>query len=168
MVYDLKYGTLKDLLINNEFNCHETSCNRAIIELCGTFNEKISENSKQRTIVSVLLDYADRKPNKLSETTLEGLERACLVMYNKYDGGFYYVSEDNLLENGEIPYRADWVSNVKLKQLDRWQHFKYNFTEFVLQDYTDVKGDKLKCRNLRTMTEVMLPKDMIVEQLPLN
>lgn len=88
MVYDLKYGTLRDLIENNKFNPHETNCSRAIIELCGTFNEVVNKSCKPRHIVSVLLDYKDRKPNKLSETTVDNLERVCLVMYDKFGGGF--------------------------------------------------------------------------------
>ena len=80
MVYDLKYGTLRDLIENNKFNPHETYCSRAIIELCGTFNEVVTKSRKPRHIVSVLLDYKDRKPTKLSETTVDNLERICLVM----------------------------------------------------------------------------------------
>lgn len=80
MVYDLKYGTLRDLIENNKFNPHETNCGRAIIELCGTFNEVVNKSNMPRHIVSVLLDYKERKPNKLSETTVNNLEKVCLVM----------------------------------------------------------------------------------------
>ena len=169
MVYDLKYGTLRDLIENNKFNPHETYCSRAIIELCGTFNEVVTKSRKPRHIVSVLLDYKDRKPTKLSETTVDNLERICLVMYDKFGGGFSYISKENLLESGKIPYRVDWVKNVKLEDLSRWQHFGLGGNEFVLRfvlrDYPDTPERLLTCRNLRTHNDVKFEKDIIVEQL---
>ena len=165
MVYDLKYGTLRDLIENNTFDPHETNCSRAIIELCGTFNEVVNKSNMPRHIVSVLLDYKDRRPNKLSETTADNLERVCLVMYDKFGGSFYYISKENLLESGKIPYCAEWVKNIELQELSRWQHFKYSCSEFVLSDYPDKKGTALRCRNLRIMSDVTLNKNLIVEQL---
>ena len=149
MVYDLKYGTLRDLIENNKFNPHETNCSRAIIELCGTFNEVVNKSNTPRHIVSVLLDYKERKPNKLSETTVDNLERVCLVMYDKFGGS----------------YRVDWVKNVKLEDLSRWQHFGLGGNEFVLRDYPDTAGMLLTCRNLRTHNDVKFEKAIIVEQL---
>lgn len=168
MVYDLKYGTLRDLIENNKFNPHETNCGRAIIELCGTFNDIVMGSPKATTIIALCLDYKGNRPRRLAETTLDSLESIRLVWHNRYAGTFYYIGEENLLDKGKIPYRAEWVKDVKLETLYRWQHFRYNFTEFVLQDYPDTKGEKLKCRNLRTMQDVTLPKDLVVEQLLFN
>ena len=168
MVYDLKYGTLRDLIENNKFNPHETNCGRAIIELCGTFNEVVNKSNMPRHILSVLLDYKERKPNKLTETTVNNLERVCLVMYDKFGGSFYYINKENLLESNKIPYLVDWVKNVKLEDLSRWQHFGLGGNEFVLRDYPDTAGMLLTCRNLRTYNDVKFEKDIIVEQLYFN
>lgn len=166
MVYDLKYGTLNDLLENNSFNPHETSCNRAIVALCGSFNEVVNKNCKPRHIVSVLLDYKDGKPKKLSETTVDNLEKICLVMYDKFGGSFHYINKENLLDSGKIPYRAEWVKNVELQQLSRWQHFRCDNNEYVLQDDPDFTiGLQLKCRYLKTMCDIKMEKNLIVEQL---
>lgn len=164
MVYDLDYGTLGDLIMNNEFDPHETCMNRAIIDLSDSFNDIVIAGSKPRVLVALCLDYKGNRPRRLAETTLDNLESIRLVWHNRYAGTFYYISE-NLLDNGKIPYRAEWVEDVKLEALSRLQHFRYNFTEFVLQDYPDTKGEKLKCRNLRTMASVTLPKDTVVKQL---
>lgn len=165
MEYELEYGTLNDLIMNNEFNPHETCIGMAIVDLSGSFNDIVMESSKPRTIIALRLDYKHKRPNKLSETTLDNLESIRLVWHNHYAGTFYYISEENLLDKGKIPYRAEWIKDVRLETLYRWQHFKYNFTEFVLQDYPYMKEDRLKCRNLRTMQDVTFPKDLIVEQL---
>ena len=168
MVYDLDYGTLNDLIMFNEFEPHETCMSRAIIDLSGSFNDIVMGSPKATTIIALCLDYKGNRPRRLAETTLDSLESIRLVWHNRYIGTFYYIGEENLLDKGKIPYRAEWVKDVKLETLYRWQHFRYNFTEFVLQDYPDTKGEKLKCRNLKTMTEVMFPKNTIVEQLLFN
>ena len=156
MVYDLDYGTLNDLIMFNEFDPHETCMSRAIIDLSGSFNDIVMGSPKATTIIALCLDYKGNRPRRLAETTLDSLESIRLVWHNRYAGTFYYIGEENLLDKGKIP------------SLYRWQHFRYNFTEFVLQDYPDTKGEKLKCRNLKTMTEVMFPKNTIVEQLLFN
>ena len=157
MVYDLEYGTLNDLIIFNEFDPHETCMSRAIIDLSGSFNNIVMGSPKATTIIALCLDYKGNRPRRLAETTLDSLESIRLVWHNRYAGTFYYIGEENLLDKGKIPYRAEWFKDVKLETLYRWQH--------VLQDYPDTKGEKLKCRNLRTMAEIMFPKNTIVEQL---
>ena len=114
--------------------------------------EEWSANTKYTVTMDKTLFNTKYKVNKLSDSF-------------KSEAFTYYINKENLLEGNKIPYRVDWVKNVKLEDLSRWQHFGLGGNEFVLRDYPDTAGMLLTCRNFRTHNDVKFEKDIIVEQL---
>ena len=164
----LTYGTFTDFISANSFDPHETSVARAVIPLSGTFNEEMKKGSGRKApdeLIGVELTFLGRKPNRLNEVTRDMLSSFRLVRITN-EGTYVYEDASDFLRQVSFPVKADWIKRVKLGDLKRWCHFKVGSTEYVLQDYTDGRGNLLKCRNMRTLADAKFDKMIEVEQLP--
>lgn len=114
--FNIIYGSFSDFILNNSFNPHDSGYSHALVELNGSFNKVLTQNSGFKApsnIIAIEVIFKERKPLKLSDTKQTDIESMRLVRYNKYSGTYHYFDKGkNYINEEKIPYMAEWETHV--------------------------------------------------------